>query len=140
MNIEIHRADPQLRRMTLVVLASAMLAAILLMAWFHRWLDRSTVSMPAERFMLEMHRMIGITSTASSLCVLLLAGYAARLGRRVIEARRWPLHGSRVVLDMRIRSGEAAVAFGRMLNIIAVVLVVLAIAFGVLGWRLVGTG
>src|SRR4029077_11139229 len=29
MNIEIHRADPQLRRMTLVVLASAMLAAIL---------------------------------------------------------------------------------------------------------------
>jgi hypothetical protein len=41
---------------------------------------------------------------------------------------------------MRIRSGDAAVAFGRMLNIIAVVLVVLAIAFGVLGWRLVGTG
>jgi hypothetical protein len=140
MNIEIHRADPQLRRLTLVVLASAMLAAILLMAWFHHWLDRSTVAMPTERFMLEMHRMIGITSTASSLCLLLLAACAARLGRRVIAARRWPLQGSRVVLDMRIRTGDEAAAFGRVLNIVAVVLVVLAIAFGVLGWRLVGPG
>jgi hypothetical protein len=138
MNIEIHRADPQLRRLTLVVLAFAMLAAILLMAWFHRWLDRSTLQMPSERLMLEMHRMIGITSTASGICVLLLAGYAARLGRRVIDARRWPLRGSRVVLDTRVRTGDAAVAFGRMLNIVAVVLIVLAFAFGVLGWRFAG--
>lgn len=139
MNIEIHRADPQLRRLTLVVLAFAMLAAILLLVWFHHWLDRSTVAMPAERFALEMQRMIGITSTGSGLCVLLLAGYAARLGRRVIDERRWPLRGSRVVLDTRVRTGADAVSFGRMLNIVAVVLIVLAIGFGVLGWRLFGT-
>ena len=138
MNIEIHRADPQLRRLTLPVLAFAMLLAILLMVWFHHWLDRSTLSMPSERLVLEMHRMIGITSTGSGLCTLLLAGYAARLGRRVIEERRWPLRGSRVVLDTRVRSGDDAAAFGRMLNVVAVVLIVLAIGFGVLGWRLFG--
>ena len=65
------------------MLAFAILAAILLMGWFHRWLDRSTLQMPSERLVLEMQRMIGVTSTASGLCVLLLAGYSARLGRRV---------------------------------------------------------
>jgi hypothetical protein len=138
MNIEIHRADPRVRRLTLIMLSAGLLAAILLMTWFHHWLDRSTVAMPGELLVLEMRRMMGITGMASGLCVLVLAGYVARLARRVIEERRWPLRASRVVRDTRVRSGEAAVTFARMLNITAVVLIALALGVGVLGWRLFG--
>lgn len=138
MNIEIHRADPRVRRLTLIMLSAGLLAAILLMTWFHHWLDRSTFAMPGELLVLEMRRMMGITGMASGLCVLVLAGYVARLARRVIEERRWPLRTSRVVLDTRVRSGEAAVTFARMLNIVAVVLIALALGVGVLGWRLFG--
>ena len=138
MNVEIHRADPRVRRLTLITLSAGLLAAILLMTLFHHWLDRSTVAMPGELLVLEMRRMMGITGMASGLCVLLLAGYVARLARRVSEERRWPLRTSRVVRDTRVRSDEAAVTFARTLNIIAVVLIALAIGIGVSGWRLFG--
>ena len=136
MNIEIHRADPQLQRRTMVIVSAAIVAALLLMVLFHHWLDRAMLAMPGERFVLEMRRMIGMTCTACGLCMLLLAGYAARLGRRVVEQRRWPLRASRVVLDTRVRHGDDAVRFARMLNMFALVLIVLAFGAGVLGWQL----
>jgi hypothetical protein len=67
--------------------------------------------------------------------VLLLAAYAARVGRRAIEQRRWPLSSSRVLRDTPVRSGGDAVAFGRQLIGAAIVLVIAALAFGMLGWR-----
>jgi hypothetical protein len=138
MNAEIHRADPHMRRLTLVVMSAAALIAILLLAWFRHWLDRSTIATPADLFMLEMRRMIGITGMGCGLCVLLLAGYVARLARRVIEERRWPLKSSRVVLDTHVRSGEAAIRFARILNIVAILLIVLALGAGLSGWRAFG--
>jgi hypothetical protein len=138
MNIEIHRADPHVRRLTLIVLSAGVLAAILLVTWFHHWLDRSTIATPGDLLMLKMRRMIGITGMASGLCVLVIAGYIARLARRVLDERRWPPRSSRVVRDTRVHSGEGAVALARMLNILAVVLIVLALAIGVFGWRFFG--
>jgi hypothetical protein len=138
MNIEIHRADPRVRRLTLIVSSAGALAAILAMTWFHRWLGRSTLAMPRDLLVMEMRRMIGITGMAAGLCVLLLAGYVARLARRVTEERRWPLRASRVVRDTPVRSGDDAVAFARMLNIVAVVMIALALGMGVFGWRFFG--
>jgi hypothetical protein len=138
MNAEIHRADPHMRRLTLMVMSAAVLVAILLLAWFRHWLDRSTIATPGDLLVLEMRRTIGITGMGCGVCVLLLAGYVARLARRVIEERRWPLRTSRVVRDTHVRSGEAAIRFARMLNIVAIVLIVLALGFGVSGWRLFG--
>jgi hypothetical protein len=138
MNAEIHRADPQMRRMTLIVLSVAVLVAIVLLAWFRHWLDRSTSATPGDLFVLEMRHMIGITGMCCGLCVLVLAGYVARLARRVIEERRWPLRTSRVVRDTHVRSGEAAIKFARMLNIIAILLIVFALGSGLAGWRLLG--
>jgi hypothetical protein len=137
MSTEIQHADPQLRRRTLAVLGAAALVAIGLMAWFHGWLHRSTASLPRDVLVLEIHRMVGITCTLAALCILALAGYAARLARRVREVRRWPRQGSRVVLDTRVRSGDEALAFSRTLNIAALVLIVIAFATGIFGWRLV---
>ena len=137
MSTEIRHADPQLRRRTLAVLGAATLAAIGLMAWFDGWLHRSTASLPRDILVLEIQRMVGITCTLSALCILALAGYAARLARRVAEEKQWPMQRSRVVLDMRVRTGEEALAFARTLKISALVLIVVAFAIGILGWRLV---
>lgn len=138
MNTEIHRADPHMRRRTLVVMSAAVVVAILSLAWFRHWLDRSTLATPVDLFVLEMRRMIGITGMGCGLCLLLLAGYMARLARRVTEERRWPLKSSRVVLDTHVRYGEAAFRFARLLNVVAIVLIVLAIGVGLAGWRAFG--
>ena len=137
MSTEIQHADPQLRRRTLAVLGATALAAIAVMTWFHGWLHRSTAEMPREVLVLEIHRMVGISSTLLALCVLALAGYAARISRRVVESQRWPLRDARVVLDTRVRSGDEALALASTLRLVALVLIVVAFAVGFLGWRLV---
>jgi len=137
MSIEIQPADPQLRRRTLAVLGAAAVAAIVVMMWFHGWLRRSTAEMGRDVLVLEIHRMVGISSTLLALCVLALAGYAARVSRRVTETRRWPLQDARVVLDTRVRSGDEALALASTLRLVALVLIVVASAIGIFGWRFV---
>ena len=137
MSIEIQHADPQLRRRTLAVLGAAVVAAVLIMMWFHGWLHRSTAEMARDVFVFEIHRMVGISSTLLALCVLALAGYAARVSRRIAETQRWPLRDARVVLDTRVRTGEEALALARTLRLVALVLIVVAFAIGIFGWRLV---
>ena len=135
MSIEIQHADPQLRRRTLAVLGAAVVAAILVTMGFHGWLRRSTAEMAREVFVLQIHRMVGISCTLVALCVLALAGYAARVSRRVAETRRWPLRDARVVLDTRVRSGDEALALASTLRLVALVLIVVAFAVGFFGWR-----
>lgn len=137
MNIEIHRADPRLRRLTLIVMSAAVVAALLLVVGVHRWL-RSTAAMPTEQLVAELRIVVGVAMSGSALCFLLLAAYAARLARRVADERRWPLAGSRVLRDTLVRSGDQALMFGRMLNLAAVLLIVLGIAAGLFGWRYFG--
>jgi hypothetical protein len=137
MGAEIQQADPQLRRRTFAVLGAAVVIAILVTTWFHGWLHRSTAEMGREVFVLQIHRMVGISSTLLALCVLALAGYAARVSRRITEAQRWPLRDERVVLDTRVRSGEEALALASTLRLVALVLIVIAFAVGIFGWSIV---
>lgn len=136
MPIDIQRADPRLRRRSPIVLALSTVAAIACVVTFHHWITQQAASLPTELLIAQLRRWIGIALTASGLCLLLLAGYAARLARRVIAARRWPLADARVLRDTPILREAAALRLGRWLNIVAIVLVVLAVAAGVLGWRL----
>jgi hypothetical protein len=138
MNVELHRADPRLRRLTLVVMGIGLLIAVLSISMFHRWLGRSVQDMPAAQFFMDIRRTIAFAIAGCALCLLLLAGYAARLGRRVIGERRWPLRGARVVRDTPVRAGADALIFGRSLNVAAIVLIALAVGCGVLSWRLLG--
>ncbi|HVT32105.1 MAG TPA: hypothetical protein VHE32_05640 [Rhodanobacteraceae bacterium] len=135
MTTEIHRADPQLRRVALRVIGAAALAALLALIAFRHWLDRTAETVPADAFLHTIRRTIGISSIACGLCVLVLAACAARLGRRVIAHRRWPLPSARVLRDTPVRSGNEAIAFGRLLGVAAIALVIASLAFGVLGWR-----
>lgn len=139
MNVEMHRADPRLRRLTFAVLGIGLIAAVLSISMYHRWLDRAVQGMPAAQMFADLRRTIGFAMAGCALCLLLLAGYAARLGRRVIEERRWPLRTARVVRDTPVRAGTDALVFGRSLNMAAIVLIALAVGCSVLSWHLFGT-
>ena len=138
MNVEIQRADLRLRRRTFILLGAALLGAVLLMVLFHGWIGRSVRTLPEPQLVFELRRMIGFAVTGCGLCLLLLAAYAARLAHRVIEQRRWPLRGARVMRDTRVRTGADAMTIGRVLNMAAIGLIALAIGVGMLSWRLFG--
>jgi hypothetical protein len=135
MTTEIHPADPRLRRVAFCVIGAGAIAALLGVAAFRHWLDRIAGSMTAEAFVHTVRRTIGFSSLACGVCVLLLAAYAAWLGRRVIADRRWPLPSARVLRDTPVRSDGDAISFGRLLLVAAAALAVAALAFGGLGLR-----
>jgi hypothetical protein len=138
MSREIKHADPELRRRTFVVLGAASLAAIVLIWWFNGWLDRSTGTMPQDLLGAKLRVTIGLTCVACSLCLLILAGYAARLARGIVAERRWPLSTTRVVRDTQIRRDDAALAIARQLNIVAILLIVVALGVCVISARQFG--
>jgi hypothetical protein len=135
MTTEIHPADPRLRRVAFCIIGACAIAALLAAAAFRQWLDRIAGTMTAEAFVHTVRRTIGLSSIACGVCVLLLAAYAAWLGRRVIAHRRWPLPLARVLRDTPVRSGGDAVSFGRILLVAAAALAVAGLTFGVLGLR-----
>jgi hypothetical protein len=140
MTIDIQPADRRLRRVTAVALVLAALAAIVLVLAFEHWIKRLPERLPTPQLVVQLRRGIAIAMLACGLCLLLLAGDAARLARRIIEERRWPLVAMRVLRDTPIRRDAAALRLSRRFNIAAGVLIVLAIGTGWLSWRLFVAG
>jgi hypothetical protein len=137
---EIQRADPRLRRTTTLVLTIALLVALASIFLFQSWLGRSVATTPAAALIAQLHRGVAFALLACGLCLLLLGGYVARMATRVDEQRRWPLEQVRVIRDTPIRHGVTALRIARWLNIGAVVLVLIAIAIGVVSWQLFEAG
>lgn len=136
MSVEIQRADARLRRMTIVVLAAAAIAAAWCVFAFHQWMLHQASALSTEQLIVRLRHWVGLATTASALCLLLLAGHSAYTARRVAEQRRWPAADARVLRDTPIRRGDAALRLGRVLNAVAVVLALLALGVGLLSWRL----
>ncbi|HEY0180908.1 MAG TPA: hypothetical protein VGC30_14935 [Dokdonella sp.] len=135
---DIQRADPHLRRRSAVVLTLAALGACVLAFAFHAWLARVADAMPADLLVASLRRWIRLALIACGVCVLLLAGYAARLARRILEERRWPLASARVLHDTRIRRGAAAARIALALNAAALLLIALVAAGAALAWHAFG--
>jgi hypothetical protein len=68
---------------------------------------------------------------------LLGAGYLWRFGGRIVSVNRFPPPGMRVIRDTVVLTGSAAQWRGRALQVLAVVLIVAVVGFGVVLWRLV---
>lgn len=136
MSEEILRADPALRRKTAIVLGIALVLAILVLFLFQRWLIGSIVSLDVQVAVVRMRGLISIALTASAICLAVLAAYSARKGAQTRASARWPLAEARVLRDTPIRRGAAALRIGRWLQVLAGVLVLLALATGGVSWRL----
>lgn len=140
MPTDIQPADRPLRRLTAIVLVLAILAAIVVVLAFQHWLTGLADRLPTEQLIVRLRRGIGFAMLASSLCLLVLAGYSARLAQRVARDRRWPLAATRVLRDTPIRRDEAAKRIAGWLNAAALMLILLAAATVALSWRLFTAG
>lgn len=136
MEPDLQRADARLRLISGVVLSAAFVAAMVGVFAFQQWMNEQAATLPTVQLIALLRRWIGFATTASGLCLLLLAGYAARLARRVAEQRRWPLAGARVLRDTPVRREAAALRLARLFNATAVVLLALAVGAGALSWRM----
>lgn len=136
MTTEILHADRRLRRVTIVVLGVAVLAALALLYAYQAWLTRQASGMLTTQLVERLRHDIGIAVVASGVCLLLLAGYAGLMARRVKKEARWPLGGARVLRDTSIRRGQAALRIGRLLDIAAFALILFGVAAVILSWRL----
>lgn len=130
------RADPLLRRQTLVALALAAILAVVTVLLFHDWLSGIAAIPGTDLLLLRLRRLIGIGMTGSALCLAVLAWYSAHKAAKVKVFQQWPLPGVRVLRDTPVRRGPAARSIGHWLNAAAAVLMLLAVATGLVSWRL----
>lgn len=136
MSDDVLRADPRLRRQTLVVLALAIVIAVTCTYFSLRWLLGVADLSATDVLILRMRSMIGLAVAGCAACLALLAGYSARKGQRALRFQQWPLPAARVLRDTPIRRGRTAQRIGRLLQVSAVVLALLAVATGAVSWRL----
>ena len=130
------RADPSLRRLTTVVLGIAAILALIAVVLFQQWLTGIGDIPGTDLLIARLRRMIGVALTASAVCLALLAWYAAHNASRIKVLEQWPLPGTRVIRDTPVRRGEAANRIRRLLNIVAVSLLVLAFGMGAISWQM----
>lgn len=138
--MDIQPADPRLRRTTAIVLTVATLLACTLLVALQYWLDRAFVATPNAQMIVQLRTWTAASMTAVGVCLLVLAGYAARLARQTSDGMRWPPETLRMLRDTPIRRGETAQRIARALNIGALTLVVLGIGAAWFGWRLFAQG
>ncbi len=140
MPTDIQPADRRMRRVTAIVLVLAVIVAIVLVVAFQHWLTVQANRLPTEQLIVQLRRGIGFATFAVGLCLLLLAGFAARLARRIIGERRWPLAETRVLRDTPIRRDADAKKIAGWLNAATLALLLVAAATVVLSWRLFTAG
>jgi uncharacterized membrane protein len=132
------RADPRLRRQTLIALGLASVVAIVAIILFQRWLADIGTMAGTDLLILRLRRMIGIGLTGSAICLALLAWYAAHQASRVKAVEQWPTPGARVIRNTPIRRGSAAQKVIRLFQATALVLLILAFALGYASVQMLG--
>lgn len=120
---DMQRADGRLRKLVLLLLPLAIVAAGAVLAAFQLWLDQAQ-KRPPDAAMQTLLTAFAWTIAATSIVVAAIALYLWRMGARIRRTARHPLPGHRVPRDTRIRQGAAAQRIGRLLQIGAIVMLV----------------
>ena len=133
MDEEILQANRKYRRVILLALAICMCFGVVLLQWVLPWATRYL----ARREPDDGLRVLQIVISLMFLSILPLAWYLWSLGRKVVTAQQLPPSGVRLIKDVRVIKGRPAVARGKVLMVMAVVLALAALAGGIyLPWKL----
>ena len=132
---EIQRADPQARRRARMMVASGTLFGLIFipLAEVYRpalaeWVSRD----PESRLRFACTAL----AVAFAVPTLGFAAYFWRLGDRIVRAERCPAPGTAVVRDTVILRGYRARRRGRLAQVVAALLVLVAASFSIFVWRL----
>ncbi len=133
---EVQRADPRARRRALLTVACATVAGLTLIALAERY--RPVLEDWVTRDPDQFRARLGFATLAVALSGPLLGGaaYYWRLGRRIVRAETFPPPGLAVVRDTVVMHGRAARRRGRLIQLIAAALALVACAIPAMLWRL----
>lgn len=119
----IQRADPRARRAAFRIVAAAAIAGtvvVVALEWrredVQRWL------LEHGSFLARHPELVAAGALALMLPLAGAAAYLWRLGTRIVRAERLPPPGVAVVRDTAVLTGRPAVARGRLLRLLAVLL------------------
>jgi hypothetical protein len=127
--VEILRADPQLRRRAVTMVLATAVCGAAAIHWLLPW-AHATVEQAVRE---GMPRSVVCKSTLGVLSIFAftVAGfgvYIVRLGRSIVAAGRFPPPGQKVIRDTRVLTGRAAELLGRTQTFLGSALIVCAAA------------
>jgi len=133
MDPQIIQANRKYRTIVLIAIVLCICVGAALIQW---------VFPLAMRYLLELepHKSIRILQAAICLVflsVLPIALYIWLFGRKVVKSQRMPPPGTKVIKNTRITEGRSATIRGKILMLLALLLLILALAGGIwLPWKL----
>lgn len=132
-DIELHRADPRLRRLAWWLPGGVIVAAALGLWWLQGWLGRLDADATSTEALL--YAFVGLAILLST-GGLLLSWHLWAEASRILAEDRYPATDMRTVRDVPVQHGAAARQMATRMRIGAALAALLGIA--VLGWSLAG--
>lgn len=133
--VDIQQANIVVRRRAVLLAALIVIAAILLSESYLPILEQWIWSDP-ERIVERVRTVLMALILLTTVPLVILAVYFFILGRRIHRSKRFPLEDQRLVRDTVILHGKQAMFRGRVLQGMAVALVLLSGGLAVALWRL----
>jgi hypothetical protein len=121
---EIQRADPSVRRQTVIWVGIIFVAGLALLAL----VERGPIA--------QSPLALGIITVLVAAPLPAFAAYFWRLGRRIARAERYPAPGMRVIHDTVVLTGDVARRRGRLLQALAVIVMAALIGMAAIVARL----
>jgi hypothetical protein len=129
---EILEADARRRRLALLLAIMAALAGAALLVYLQYALQQLAILSRSDPDLAMARVLMAVRLLAAALMVSVpaLGAYLFRQGRRIRRAGQYPLPGVRVVRATPVVTGPGALVRGRLLQVLAVVLALIALLAG----------
>lgn len=133
MDEQVIHADKKYRRVILIAFGVSVCIGVVLLQWVLPRTTRYLAQLTPQKTL----QILQVAVSLMFLSVLPIAWYIWALGRKVVTSQQMPPPGVRVIKDISIIKGRSAVARGKALIAIAVLLAIVGLIGGIwLPWKL----
>lgn len=120
------KADKRARMLVIIAWIACVCVGVALIRWVLPWGQGQLEQAEPEDALHVIQLVIGFIF----LSVIPFGVYLFRLGCRVVTHRQMPPPGTKVIIDTKVLEGDKAVIRGRLIMVIALLLVALGLAGG----------